>query len=228
MIRETDLYAPVKQLLESLNYQVKAEVKDCDVVGLRDDQMVIVELKLSFSIDLLLQAVQRQSLSDLIYMAIPAPDTPTKRKNWRARQRGYLKLCRMLGLGLILVKSEEKTEILLDPTEYKPRRNKRKTTALLKEFNQRLGDPNVGGTTGKKIITAYRQDALRCALALAGKERMKLSDIRKEAGVEKASSILQKNYYHWFERLDRGVYGLTDLGREELKKYDDVIKIMQS
>jgi len=42
---ETDLYAPVKQFLEDLGYEVKSEVHDCDVVAVRQDQAdpVIVE-----------------------------------------------------------------------------------------------------------------------------------------------------------------------------------------
>ena len=43
---ETSLYAPVKTLLESQGYEVKAEVRGCDVVAVRGDEApVIVELK---------------------------------------------------------------------------------------------------------------------------------------------------------------------------------------
>ena len=46
-MKESDLYLPLKQFLESQNYEVKGEVQDCDVLALRDDEApVIVELKL--------------------------------------------------------------------------------------------------------------------------------------------------------------------------------------
>jgi hypothetical protein len=34
-----------------------------------------------------------------------------------------------------------------------------------------------------------------------------------------AGKILLSNVYGWFERLDRGVYGLTDAGREALQRW---------
>ena len=47
MAKETDLYAPVKAMLEAKGYTVKAEVNGCDVVACKDDDpIVIVELKL--------------------------------------------------------------------------------------------------------------------------------------------------------------------------------------
>ena len=35
-LRESDLYGPVRDYLENLGYQVKGEVKDCDIAALRD------------------------------------------------------------------------------------------------------------------------------------------------------------------------------------------------
>jgi hypothetical protein len=230
-ISESDLYAPVKALLESLGYEVKAEVHDCDVVATKDGNApVVVELKLSFSLDLVLQGVDRFKVSDSVYLAVPAPDTATKRRNWRARQRGILRLCRMLGLGLILValnrKPGRQTDILLDPGPYQPRKNKRQQVQLMKEFAARAGDPNVGGVTHTKIITSYRQDALLCAAMLHKQGEAKVSEIKAATGVERAASILQKNHYAWFERTARGIYGLTPRGAEELKLYDDVLLTM--
>jgi len=225
---ESDLYAPVKSLLEARGYEVKAEVNGCDVVAVKDGApTVIVELKLAFSIDLILQGVDRLNLSDDVYLAVPAPDTTLKRRNWRSRQRGYVKLCRMLGLGLMLIdqsrREGQQVKILLDPKPYAPRKNKRKQTRLMTEFAMRSGDPNMGGVTRTKIITAYRQDALRCAAALNGGEEMKVAEIRTTSGVPRTASILQKNHYGWFERTGRGVYRLSPLGAESLKLYADVL-----
>jgi len=224
MPKESDLYEPVKIFLESKGYQVKAEVKDCDVVALKENQpTVVVELKLIFSLDLVLQGINRQNLTEDVYLAILAPDTPPKRKNWRSRQRGYLKLCRMLGLGLMLVnpntQNKQNLQVLIDPKPYTPRKNKKLQTRLINEFVTRQGDPNTGGVNRTKIITAYRQDALRCAMALSNQESLKVSEIGNVTGVQKAASILQKNYYNWFERKGRGVYALSGSGQEGLKVY---------
>ena len=224
MASEADLYAPVKTMLAALGYEVKAEVNGCDVVAVKPGvPTVVVELKLTFSLELLLQGVDRLAVSDSIYLAILTPSTAAKRRNWRARQRRLQKLCRMLGFGLILVTLEreegDQAEILLDPAPYAPRKNTRRQASLKSEFAQRAGDPNTGGVTRTRIITAYRQDAIRCARSMDGQEDMKLSDIRTLSGVTRAASILQNNHYNWFERTARGVYRLSPRGRQELLDY---------
>ncbi len=221
MAKETDLYLPVKRFLEEKGYEVKAEVNGADVVAMKEGApTVIVELKLSFSLDLVLQGVDRQNLTDDVYLAVLAPNTPQKRKNWRQKQRDYQKLCRKLGLGLMLVPAGEEeagpVTVLLDPAPYTPRKNKKKETRLVQEFISRSGDPNTGGSTRTTIVTAYRQDAIRCAELLRENGEMKVGDIRAETSIAKTASILQKNYYGWFERTGRGVYTLTEKGKAEI------------
>lgn len=38
---ESDLYGPVRSYLEGLGYDVKGEVKDCDVAAVRDRKSVV-------------------------------------------------------------------------------------------------------------------------------------------------------------------------------------------
>ncbi|MCW9033935.1 MAG: DUF2161 family putative PD-(D/E)XK-type phosphodiesterase [Rhodospirillales bacterium] len=223
-MKETDLYNPVKALLVSRGYQVKAEINGCDIVASKNDvSTIIIELKLSFSLELVLQGISRQNLTDDVYLDVLAPDTSIKRKNWRSRERGYIKLCRMLGLGLMLVSPKkergQQVKTLLDPVPYSPRKSKRQQTRLMTEFSTREGDPNTGGINRTKIITAYRQDALRCAVALSTQKKMKVAEIKTATGVIRTGSILQKNYYNWFERTERGIYCLTPSGKEGLKLY---------
>lgn len=220
-MNETELYMPVKTFLEADGYEVKAEVNACDLVAQKDDApMVVVELKTSFSLDLVLQGIERQKLTDDVYLAIPKPDTPTKRKNWRKRRRALVGLCRRLGMGLLLVDTDvdpaRAVEALLDPAPYQPRKNRSKQTRLRKEFAGRTGDPNTGGATRTKIMTAYRQDAIRVAGALAGGKTLKISEIKQTTGVARAASILQHNHYGWFERVSRGTYQLTRLGESAI------------
>ena len=57
---ESDLYAPVKALLEGQGYVVKGEVRGCDVVAVRaGEPPVIVELKRTFGLGLVLQGIDR-------------------------------------------------------------------------------------------------------------------------------------------------------------------------
>src|SRR5262245_24902682 len=134
---EADLYGPVKALLESQGYVVKGEIVGCDVVAVRGDEPpVVVELKRSFGLGLVLQGIDRLALTDAVYLAVGA--RPSRLGDIR-------RLCRRVGLGLILV-TDESADILLDPLPYVPRRNRRRTTRLLDEHRRRVGDPTVGGS----------------------------------------------------------------------------------
>jgi len=212
MSLESDLYAPVKALLEGQGYAVKGEVRGCDVVGVRGrEPPVIVELKRAFGLALVLQGIDRLALSDVVYLAIGA---------WPKQMRHVKKLCRRLGLGLLVV-SPEQVDIVLDPAPYKPRKNKRKIGRLLGEHRRRVGDPNRGGSTSKvPMMTAYRQEALRCASLLARKGPMSPAAVKLAADAPRAASILRHDYYGWFERVERGVYALTPEGRRGLALFD--------
>ena len=65
-------------------------------------------------------------------------------------------------------------------------------------------------------MTAYRQQALACASALAGGPG-RVRDLR--ATIPDAGKILLHNVYGWFDRAERGVYILTDAGRAALKRW---------
>jgi hypothetical protein len=206
---ETDLYLPVKSLLESQGYTVKAEVNSCDVVAMRGDEPpVIVELKTGLTLQLLYQAMDRLSLTDAVYIAIARPK--------RAVPREAVKLCKLLGLGLIIVAKSGTVEVVADPAPYKPRPHSKRKIALLKEFRSRLGDPNIGGSTKTKLMTAYKQDALRCLVHLHVNGPTKISHLRKETNVERAATILRSDYYGWFVKQERGVYAITNHGVEQV------------
>ncbi|OYU48598.1 MAG: hypothetical protein CFE31_09080 [Rhizobiales bacterium PAR1] len=212
---ESDLYPPVKRFLEAQGYAVKGEVRECDVVAVRGDEApVIVELKTGFSLQLLLQGVDRQAMTDAVYLAFGPP---------KRRQRSdILKLCKRLGLGVLVVTGDF-VEPLADPEPYQPRRNARRTTMLLKEFAHRVGDPNTGGTTRRPRMTAYRQDALRMAGFIGANGPAKVAVLRIETGVSRAAGILQNDVYGWFMRESRGIYTLSPKGIGALTTYQDVV-----
>ena len=211
MSLESDLYAPVKALLEGQGYSVKGEVRGCDVVAVRGSEPpVIVELKRTFGIALVLQAVNRLALSDAVYLAVGA---------WPKNLRDVKKLCRHLGVGLMIV-VKERVDILLDPAPYRPRKNTRRVGRLLGEHARRVGDPNRGGSSTRvPLMTAYRQEALRCAGLLAKNGPMKVAALKLAAEAPKAAAILSQDHYGWFERVERGIYGLTPKGRDGLEQH---------
>jgi hypothetical protein len=217
-ILETELYLPVKTFLTGQGYDVKAEVGAADIVACRDDaDPVIVELKTGFTLSLFHQAIERQSMTDAVYIAV-ARGTG---RRFRQSLKSNTKLARRLGLGLMTVRlSDGFVEVHLDPAPYAPRKSKPRKERLLREFSRRVGDPNTGGSTRVTLVTAYRQDALRCAAHLVENGPSRGADVAKATGVERATRMMADDHYGWFERVDRGVYALTPKGQTEAKDID--------
>jgi hypothetical protein len=100
---ETTLYAPVKRYLEALDFTVKGEVCGCDLVALRGEEppiVVIGELKLAFSLELVLQGVNRTAACDEVWLAVRVAG-----RAGRVRDSRVHKLCRFLSFGLLGVSS---------------------------------------------------------------------------------------------------------------------------
>jgi hypothetical protein len=215
-MRETDLYQPIKRFLEQQGYEVKAEIGSADVVAVRGNEPpLIVETKTGFSLSLFHQGTERQAITDLVYIAVPLGRGQVAR---RALQRN-LKLCRLLGLGLLTIGTRDpQVQVHADPVPYRPRQSKTKKTRLLGEFVRRVGDPNLGGATRKGLVTAYRQEATRCAQFLTANGATKAALVAKGCGVPHARRIMADNHYGWFQRLGSGIYGLTP---EYNQKLDD-------
>jgi hypothetical protein len=214
---ETALYLPVKRFLERLGFTVKGEIGGCDLVGLSDADppvVVICELKLSFNLELVLQAVDRAAASDEVWLAARV----SARGKGRESDARYRNLCRRLGFGMLGVTDKDEVEVLVKPPTTAPRRNPRKRSRLVLEHQRRRGDPVKGGSTRAPIMTAYRQQALACAARLAHGP-MRPRDLKLV--VPEAPKILRGNVYGWFINVERGVYALTDAGRAALKRWPD-------
>lgn len=230
---ESDLYAPVKALLEARGFEVKAELENCDLVARRgDEEPVVVELKRRLSLELLLQAVDRKRLTERVYLGVRHPEPRAAAELLARRYWGVLRLCRLLGLGLISVHFPRlraaHAEVHLDPGPYRPRVDRVRRKRLLGEFAKRLGDPNLGGTGSRPRVTAYRQDALRCAVLLRDRGPLRAGAVKRETGVERAPRILQRDVYGWFQRVERGVYALDPVADQALTDFAGVVEALSS
>ena len=211
---ETALYPTVKRFLEAAGFRVKGEVCGCDVVAVRDSEslrLAVVEMKSGFSLELLLQAVDRMRVADEVWLAVPAS------RRGRDRDRRVHRLCRLIGFGLVAVgAAHDRVEVLAEPGPYRPRADASRRARLLTEHTRRFGDPSPGGSTRQPVMTAYRQRALACAVLLRGGPG-RPRDLRVVA--PDSGAILLRNVYGWFERAERGVYRLTSLGEAALQRW---------
>ena len=215
---ETSLYSPVKRFLEDLGFMVKGEIGGCDLLALSADAppiVVICELKLQFNLELVLQGVNRASVGDEVWLAARL----STRGKGRESDVRFRHLCRRLGFGLLGISANEEVQVLLSPTASMPRKDTKRRSRLIDEHRRRLGDPVAGGGSRRPIMTAYRQAALTCAAALADGPR-RLRELRPDS--PNAAKILRRNVYGWFERAERGVYELTDAGRDALARWPQV------
>ena len=209
---ETNLYLPVKKFLEKLGFQAKGEVCGCDLVAINDNNdtaLIIAELKLSFTLELVLQAVDRSAVCDEVWLAVRA----SRRGRGRESDARVKKLCRLLGFGLLSVTALGRVDIIVEPGPWKPRPNAKRRSRIVDEHRRRRGDPTAGGSTRRPIMTAYRQQALACAAVLANAPA-RPRDLKPDH--PDAPKILLDNVYDWFDRVERGVYALSVKGRAAL------------
>jgi hypothetical protein len=212
---ETSLYLPVKRFLEGLGFTVKGEIGGCDLVALQGDGppfVVIGEMKLSFNLELILQAVDRAAACDEVWLAARI----SSRGRGRESDARFRNLCRRLGFGMLGVAQSGEVAIIVSPASPMPRKDTRRRSRLVEEHRRRQGDPSMGGGSRSPIMTAYRQQALACAASLVDRP-MRPRDLRPAA--PDAGKILLQNVYGWFVRTDRGVYALTAAGREALVRW---------
>lgn len=215
---ETDLYAPIHEFLEAEGYQVQAEVKHCDIAAVKEGQLIVVELKKAFSLKLVYQALERQSLTELVFVAIPRPKKGQRQKPWR----DMLRLLKRLELGLLTVALDspiKTVDVVLEPSDSLAWRNRKKRQQVQAELENRQMDVNVGGMTRRKIMTAYREKALRLCCLLERRGRVSCGELR-EWGMEDGIPVLSKNFYRWFKRMEKGVYALSEEGINALENPD--------
>lgn len=223
-MKESDIYYPIKQYLEGQGYSVHGEVKNCDIVARKEDELIVVELKHTISLTLLAQAAERKELTDSVYIGVPVPEGKDAPPNFKRTKR----LLRRLELGCILVnmmKTKTRIRIALHPYPFTEIRSSRKKRAVIREIDGRFAEFDMAGQpVTKERITAYKQQALFIALQLSRSGPSSPRMLKESGCSDKTQSILSANFYGWFDRVKRGVYTLNKAGTEALHNYRGVIE----
>jgi hypothetical protein len=207
-MKETGLFLPVKHLFESLGFEVEAEIEHIDMVAKKEARWIAIELKKELNVHVIAQILKRQTLTDEGYIAIMKPSSKTIMSQ---TFKDKLLILKRLGIGLIYVDNQA---MLIKEAEVVTPRKKHKDKQRLIDTFQALNHENIGGSSQTPRMTLYKKQAMRIAKVI-GNSSKKVSDIKKETLIEKTYSILYKNYYQWFHPLGKGIYELTEQGKED-------------
>lgn len=222
-IRESDLYQPISEYLSNQGYTVRAEVNHCDITAVKGENLVVIELKRGFNATLLMQAADRQKITDSVYVALPYPQQGIRSKKWQKIKH----LLRRLELGLILISFHTNhfdVEIVFHPIPFDRKKKKNKRIAILQEMKGRSGDYNQGGSVQRKLVTAYREEAIHIACCLEKHGPLTPRELRALGTGSKTQSILYNNHYGWFERIGRSVYELKESAKTEMSDYSELVQ----
>lgn len=111
-MKESDLYRPVKAWLEAQGFRVVPEVpvlySAIDVVGVREDAVVGIEMKLCLSEKVIRQGWNLQMACDRGYLAVASKPRSVS-----------IEQAKKLGLGVLRVKKGS-VEVLLEPNQKEP------------------------------------------------------------------------------------------------------------
>jgi len=206
-MKEVEMYKPLKKFFNSKGYAVYSEVESVDVIAQKDDELIIIEMKTSFNLQLIYQLIERLKITNQVYAYIPL----TKGGRWPKTYKRMCGLLKRLNCGLITLDQHTKKNVVIEfePAPFTPRKNYAKKNLILNELKGRSIDLNEGGSTRELIFTAYKERAIRIAMFLFERGASSTQDIKESLDIEKTVDILNKNYQGWFVRVSRGVYQLT-------------------
>lgn len=226
-IKETDLFLPIEKYFSKKGYEVHGEVNDCDVVAIKDAEIVIVELKKNLGLEVIIQATKRQKLTKHVYIAVTAPKVSIHAR----KKRDIKHLLRRLEVGLLTVDMTKDTPVVIEeisPTSFNRKKSmgqsEKRKKKLLKEIEGRHTNMNIGGSHQQKIMTAYKEMSIFIAYILHTHGPLSAKQLQDYGTNQQTYNILYNNYYGWFIRVSRGVYALTPKGKEEYQPYDQVVQ----
>ncbi len=226
---ERELYEPLRDHLKVQGFEVRSEVRSCDLVAKKNNLIYIIEMKRHLSFDLLAQAVERLSYADAVYVSIPKPNNFKQDKIWKSK----LKVLNQLGLGLLMVSRTGGAyfveEALIPQSLKSVRSSSKKRMALEREFTSRSMDLNIAGSSGVPLVTAYREAALFIAFLISEHGALDSKALKVlGAHPKKTTSILNANYYGWFEKAEDKAFKLTEAGMEALGAYKPLVEAFKT
>jgi len=226
-MKEIELFEPLRAYLQGQGYSVYSEVKNCDLVARKGEDTLFFELKTRMSLALIAQGVRRQELDDSVYLVVPLKSSSEYPPNYK----NIKLLLKRLGLGLVLIrflKHKTRVETVLHPADFEPRRRHRKRAMVLAEVDGRYAEFNKAGEASTvEKITAYKQRALLLLDFLKEHQAVSPKELRQAGFREDSGAVLSQNYYGWFQRLQRGVYGLSQAGEEAWSHYQENIDVIK-
>ncbi len=222
--KESDLYQPVCKFFTELGYDVQAEVNSCDLVAKRDGEIIAAELKKSFCLKLVYQAIDRQSMTDFVYMVIPRPSKGAKGSGWN----DMLRLAKRLNLGIITVALDsplKTVDVVAVPENNSARKNYTRKAALSRETDSRNLRTNIGGINKTKILTAYREKSIFVLCLTEKYGQITQATVNKLLNEPYAGNIISRNFYGWFEKISKGLYSVSAAGKAVLDgdEYKDAV-----
>lgn len=226
-LKENELFYPLKKFFEKMGYIVEGEVKECDILVKTESDYMVIELKTDFNFKVVLQATQRQKMFDYVYIALPIYKIKQRNNSFREK----LHLLKRLGIGLLLVNPVTKeVECMQQPLEAERTqvmaRNKIKKERVITEFEKRIVKNNVGGSSRSKITTFYRQQCLQVAYLLKDKPQSAADLAKSGMDRKRIYTILKSNVYGWFDKVEKGIYQLSDSGRQAIQSEAKIIKLL--
>ncbi len=206
-MKEKDMYKPLKKYLQAQGYEVHSEVEDIDVMARRDDEILIVEMKTAFNLQLIYQLAERLKITEHVYAYVPLG----KRGRWPKSYKRMCGILKRLNCGLITLDSKTRKQVVVEfePGPFQGRKNYAKRKLAVREFEGRSIDLNAAGSTKEILFTSYKEKAIRIAMYLFENGPSSTKDIREGLDIDRTGDILYRNHMRWFDRVSHGVYQLS-------------------
>lgn len=98
MIKENEMYKPLKGTLEKEGFTVAAEVQLCDVVAYKEGEVRAIELKNTLNLKVIEQAYRHIGAANMVYVGVPMPKYNELSKNSFA-----IKVLQKFNIGLYYI-----------------------------------------------------------------------------------------------------------------------------
>ena len=166
---EKDMFEPVKFYLEIKGYKVYAEVGSADVVGVKENETIIIEMKKQLNFKVLEQIFSRIGTATKLYVAVPYND---KHPYGNPNHRFAYHILREYGIGLFFVKGDTIFEYI-EGAEFDIVHDIRK---WIREHNELT----IGGSKSGDTVTEYSLTRERIQSFMKERDWVTVDDILKE------------------------------------------------